>query len=91
MEFSVSQMLNVLVEIANAGKYPKIRLLSVAHEQSVQLEEESSGIALNWTAASPINVGSPFTSPISWLYDRLIYGFIKYILYWNHNGTMGTI
>jgi sialate O-acetylesterase len=73
MEFSVSQMLNASVEIANAGKYPKIRLLSAEREQSGQLEEELLGTTLNWTLASPDSVGSIYTSAICWLYGRMVH------------------
>jgi len=73
MEFPVLNMLNASIEIANAGKYPKIRLLSAAHELSYQFEQELLGISLNWTAASPTSVGSPFTSAICWLYGRMVH------------------
>ncbi len=73
MEFSVSEMFNGSIEIANAGKYPKIRLLTTLHNQSSQPEEELLGIGLNWTVASPVSVGSGFTSAVCWLYGRMVY------------------
>ncbi len=73
MEFSVSQMLNASIETANAGKYPKIRLLTAEREQSGQLEEELLGTTLNRTLASPSSVGSIYTSAICWLYGRMVH------------------
>lgn len=73
MELPVLQIFNASIEIENAGKYPKVRLLTVARSQSGQLEEELLGISLNWSVASPTSVGSPATSAVCWLYGRMIH------------------
>jgi sialate O-acetylesterase len=73
MQFSVGEMLNASVEIENAIKYPKIRLLTTLHNQSGTPEEELMGIGLNWTVASPVSVGSGYTSAVCWLYGRMVY------------------
>jgi sialate O-acetylesterase len=73
MEFAVLEMLNASIEIENAGRYPKIRLLTAAHEQSGVLEEELLSIGLNWSVASPKSVGSGYTSAVCWLYGRMIH------------------
>ncbi len=73
IQFSVPEMLNASVEIANAGKYPKIRLLTTLHNQSSQPEEELLGIGLNWTVASPVSVGSEYASAVCWLYGRMVH------------------
>jgi len=76
MEFSVGEMLNASVEIENAGKYPKIRLLTASHKFSDVPEEELLGIGLNWTAASPVSVSNGFTSAVCWLFGRMVYDAI---------------
>jgi sialate O-acetylesterase len=76
MQFSVGEMLNASVEIENARKYPKIRLLTTLHNQSGTPEEELLGIGMNWTIASPTSVGSGYTSAVCWLFGRMVYDAI---------------
>ncbi len=73
MSFSVANMYNGTEEIANAGKYPKVRLFTAARTQSDIPREELLSIWLNWTAASPASVGSGYTSAVCWLYGRMIH------------------
>jgi sialate O-acetylesterase len=73
MELPVSYIFNASIEIANAGKYPKIRFMTSKHEQSGEPEEELLLIALNWTVASPKSVGGDLTSAVCWLYGRMIH------------------
>jgi len=73
MELPVSYIFNASIEIANAGKYPKIRLFTSKHDQSGEPEDELLRFALNWTVASPKSVGDDLTSAICWLYGRMIY------------------
>jgi sialate O-acetylesterase len=73
MEFSVGEMLNASIEIENAGKYPKIRLLTTQRNQSGVPEEELLAFGMNWTVASPQSVGSGYTSAICWLYGRMVH------------------
>jgi sialate O-acetylesterase len=73
MELAVSQIFNGSIEIANAGKYPKIRLLIPAHVQSDVPVEEPHGVAVNWELASPETVGLIVTSAVCWLYGRMIH------------------
>jgi sialate O-acetylesterase len=72
MEFPVNRMFNASVEIENAHKYPKIRLFTAAKIQSYTPEEELSSIALNWSVASNVSVGSGYTSAVCWLYGRMV-------------------
>ena len=63
-------------EIANAGKYPKIRVFTAAPEKSGTPIEELLGMKLNWSVASPESIGgSNWThmSAVCWLYGRMIH------------------
>jgi sialate O-acetylesterase len=73
MSFSVSNMYNGTEEIANAGKFPKVRLFTASRQQSDTPLEELLAIWLNWTAATPTSVGSPYASAVCWLYGRMIH------------------
>ena len=73
MAMPVSKMLNGSIEIANAGKYPKIRLLTPANVPSDVPIEEPHGIAVNWQLASPETVGLVTTSAVCWLYGRMVH------------------
>ena len=73
MQFSVGEILNASVEIANAIHYPKIRLLTTQHNQSGVPEDEILQFGMNWTIASPTSVASGYTSAVCWLYGRMIY------------------
>lgn len=72
MQFSVSGMFNASIEIANANKYPKIRLFTVRDTFSFTPLEELLDIGMNWSAASNITVGSGYTSAVCWLYGRMV-------------------
>jgi sialate O-acetylesterase len=73
MSFQVSRMYNATEEIANAGKFPKVRLFTATRKLSDTPQEELLAIALNWTAASPVSVDSPYASAVCWLYGRMIH------------------
>lgn len=73
MEMSVQKIFNGSIEIANAGKYPKIRLFTAGKRQSMQPEDELSSITLNWSIASTESVGSLYTSAVCWIYGRMIH------------------
>jgi sialate O-acetylesterase len=73
MELPVSYISNASIEIANAVKYPKIRLFTSKHDQSGEPEDELLRFALNWTVASPKSVSDDLTSAICWLYGRMVY------------------
>ena len=73
MAFSVSNMYNASVEIANASQYPKVRLFTAGRRQSDTPLEEMSGIALNWSVASAASVGNGAASAVCWLYGRMIH------------------
>lgn len=72
MQFSVSGMFNASIEIANANKYPKIRLFTVADAPSFTPQEEIIAIGLKWSVASNMTVASGYTSAVCWLYGRMI-------------------
>jgi sialate O-acetylesterase len=73
MGMAVRGIFNSSIEIENAGKYPKVRLFTASRQQSVKLEEELLGIALNWSVASPQSVGNVHASAVCWLYGRMIH------------------
>jgi len=73
MELAVSQIFNGSIEIGNAGKYPKIRLLAPSHVWAEVPVEEPHGIAISWELTSPESVGSILTSAVCWLYGRMIH------------------
>jgi sialate O-acetylesterase len=73
MQFSVSGMFNASVEIANANNYPKIRLFTVSDTQATTPQEEIITIAMQWSVASSITVGSGYTSAVCWLYGRMVH------------------
>lgn len=76
MEMSVIDIYNATEEISNAGNYPKIRLLTIAHLSSSILMEDISRMWLNWSIASPSSVGGPsfiYMSAVCWLYGRMIH------------------
>ena len=72
MAFTVKSIFNGSIEIENAERYPKIRLLTLGRQQSYQPEEELLSISLNWSKASSDSVGSEYTSAVCWLYGRMI-------------------
>jgi sialate O-acetylesterase len=76
MQMTVSLIFNGTEEIANAGNFPKIRLFTTNQIPSATPVEESLGIALNWSVASPHSVGGPdwqYMSAVCWLYGRMIH------------------
>jgi sialate O-acetylesterase len=76
MQLTVSLIYNATEEIANAGKYPKIRVFSVARVPSSVTIEELLAISLNWSVASPHSIGGPdwnYMSAVCWLYGRMIH------------------
>jgi sialate O-acetylesterase len=76
MQLTVSLIHNATEEIANAGNFPKIRLFTTNQIPSAIPVEESLGIALNWSVASPHSVGGPdwqYMSAVCWLYGRMIH------------------
>jgi sialate O-acetylesterase len=76
MQMTVIDIFNATEEIANAGKYPKIRVFTAAQEPSIIPIEELIGITQNWSIASPKSIGGPswvYFSAVCWLYGRMIH------------------
>lgn len=73
MGFSLRNMFNASIEIDNAYKYPKVRLFTVMPTQSYIPQEEVMAIALQWSVASNVSVGSGSNSAVCWLYGRMIH------------------
>jgi sialate O-acetylesterase len=76
MEMTVSDIFNATEEIANAGKYPKIRVFTTERVPSITPIEELIGIVQNWSIASPSSIGGPswiYFSAVCWLYGRMIH------------------
>ena len=76
MELVVGDIYNGTEEIANAGKYPKIRVFSAARNFSATPIEELIRIYLNWSVASPESIGGPpmeYMSAVCWLFGRMIH------------------
>jgi sialate O-acetylesterase len=67
---------NASEEIANAGKYSKIRLFTVEPLASATPLEELMTILQNWSIASPQSVNGSYGryfSAVCWLYGRMIH------------------
>ncbi|CAF5002970.1 unnamed protein product [Rotaria sp. Silwood1] len=76
MQMAVTDIFNATKEINNAGKYPKIRVFTVASKLSHTPVEELLGITQNWSVASPQSIGGPsytYMSAVCWLYGRMIH------------------
>jgi sialate O-acetylesterase len=73
MGFSVHEMFNASVEIANANNYPKIRLFAIVDTPADTPQEEIITIGMQWSVASNITVASGYTSAVCWLYGRMIH------------------
>ena len=73
MQFSVGGMFNASIEIANANKYPKIRLFTVSDTQAYTPQEEILAISMKWSVASNVTVASGATSAVCWLYGRMVH------------------
>ena len=73
MQFPAYEMFNASIEIENASKYPKIRLLSVEQTQSYIPEEELLRIGMSWSIASNTTISNPHVSAVCWLYGRMIH------------------
>lgn len=72
MHFNVTRMFNASNEIDNAYKYPKIRLFTPQYYVNSKPQDEIRYIAMNWSIASSITVGSPAVSAVCWVYGRMI-------------------
>jgi sialate O-acetylesterase len=76
MVWPLSWIYNGSEEIANAGKYPKIRLLTIEPLTSTTPLEEFLSIRQNWSVASPESVNGSYGryfSAVCWLYGRMIH------------------
>jgi sialate O-acetylesterase len=76
MQMTVSMMYNATEEIANADKYPKIRVFTAALVPSDTPVEELLGIVLNWSVPSSQSINGPdwdYMSAVCWLYGRMIH------------------
>jgi sialate O-acetylesterase len=76
MVLPLSWIYNASEEIANAGKYPKIRLFTVESLPSATPLEELLNITQNWSVASPQSVNGSYGryfSAVCWLYGRMIH------------------
>ncbi|UJR06673.1 hypothetical protein I4U23_010959 [Adineta vaga] len=76
MQMTVREIFNATTEMANAGKYPKIRLFTNARTPSSTPVEESIQIIQNWSIASSSSIGSygwSYFSAVCWLYGRMIH------------------
>jgi len=76
MQFTVDMSFNGSQEIANAGNFPKIRLLTVSLIPAAVPVEELLGINQNWSVASPQSVGGPswnYFSATCWYFGRMVH------------------
>ena len=73
MQFSVNRMFNASIEIENANKYPKIRLLGVADVPAAVPQEELLSMSMHWSVASNVTVAGGATSAVCWLYGRMVH------------------
>ncbi len=76
MEMTVADVLNATEEIANAGKYPKIRVFTAERLPAITPIEELLQIRQNWSLASPKSIGGPswlYFSAVCWFYGRMLH------------------
>jgi sialate O-acetylesterase len=76
MEMTVRDIFNATQEIANAGKYPKIRVFTSGRTPSPIPVEELIENRQNWSIASSSSIGGPgwvYFSAVCWLYGRMIH------------------
>lgn len=76
MVLPLSWIYNASEEIANAGKYPKIRLFTAESLPSATSLDELMSIRQNWSVASPQSVNGSYGryfSAVCWLYGRMIH------------------
>ena len=76
MQMTVSQIYNGSDEIANADRFPNIRVFTAALQPSDTPVEELIEIRLSWSQASPQSVGGAdwdYMSAVCWLYGRMIH------------------
>ena len=76
MVLPLSWIYNASEEIANAGKYPKIRLFTAESLPSSTPLDELLSIRQNWSVASPQSVNGSYGryfSAVCWLYGRMIH------------------
>ena len=73
MQFPAYEMFNASIEIENAGKYPKVRLLSVGEAISYTPQEELMRVGMQWSVASNTTISNPHVSAVCWLYGRMIH------------------
>ena len=76
MEMTVSMIFNASEEIANAGRYSKIRVFTATLVSSRKPIEELLNITLQWSVASPESIGGPnwaYMSAVCWLYGRMVH------------------
>jgi len=76
MVLTVNLIYNGSIEIANAGKYPKIRLFTAESIPSAIALDELEHITQNWSVASPESVNGSqwaYFSAVCWLYGRMIH------------------
>lgn len=76
MVLTVSLIYNGSIEIANAGKYPKIRLFTAESIPSAVPVEELLSIRQNLSVAPPESIGGTdwqYFSAVCWFYGRIIH------------------
>jgi sialate O-acetylesterase len=76
MQMTLNFTFNGTEEIANAVKYPKIRVFTASTEGSAKPIEELLGIRLNWSLPSSSSLDGPdwnYMSAVCWLYGRQIH------------------
>lgn len=73
MEFSLGRMLNSSIEIQNANKYPKIRLMTADPSSANTTQEEPPKIVFNWSIASNVTTANGRVSAVCWMYGRMIH------------------
>jgi len=77
MVYGVAGVFNATTEVANAARYPNIRLFSVGiHTTSLKPLEQLDSIDLKWSAASPITVGNgtwTYFSAVCWFFGKNLF------------------
>ncbi|MGH0157548.1 UNVERIFIED_CONTAM: hypothetical protein FKN15_033858 [Acipenser sinensis] len=81
MEMTLSQVMNASEELAEASKFPDVRVFSAALEQSSTELRDLAKVALPWSIPSAKVLGAGnFTqfSAVCWLFGRYLYEKLQY-------------
>ncbi|XP_062995690.1 sialate O-acetylesterase [Elgaria multicarinata webbii] len=81
MEMTVSQIYNASLELADASRYPLVRVFAAALVQSEVELQDLAEISLQWSIPTAENLGHgdfSYFSAVCWLFGRYLFEKLKY-------------